>query len=424
MSTETTDAPASAWQDLAPSPATPPDEWLAGGARPAAGGDPPPQLIRTVNLLDLPDHGLAGPEDVQGIADVIVARAREGLADLFAHPDYDRVAGDGEAWARALAEHQTGIPYTMPAYFYDGPQTKIVRALVDGGRCPLVGQCEQSVTTALCLGGWDGGAHGDVGSGVDAQPTTARLGMGWPDVPLVLADWPDELWDQVGVGACLFWSAPCPMTRGGQTCTNTVHVHGCGRGSGHVAMVMRKHPTERKWQLWDTTTSFNDPVAHPAAAHGARMLWESHWWAWIPRALEGGSWQFRGMARIDMLGTVRSALAPRGRCRLLLRRRSDGALLYRSAWMSMEQEGLPISWLLRSLRGAPFFDQLEASWAINSACDAPTANVPDNRPLLDVTCDAKGNARMSWSPSQGVHNRPHVADWKPDAPLGPGADGS
>jgi hypothetical protein len=182
-------------------------------------------------------------------------------------------------------------------------------------------------------------------------------------------------------------------------------------------MVIRKHPSERKWQLWDTTTSFNDPVTHRAAAKGARMLWESHWWPFIPPTLSSGQWLFRGIARIDGLGTVKSELKPRGRARLLLRSRSDGKLLYRSEWMSMEDEALPISWLLRSLRGAPFHDRIEPTWCINSKSSAPTRSAPDNRPLLDISCDPKGNARMSWSPAQGLHNRPHQTDWTPPAAL-------
>ncbi len=278
-------------------------------------GGSAPQLIRTVNLLPVPEHDISGPDEIERIADFIDARAREGIDDVFAHEDYDGGEEPTEAWARAVAEHQTGIPYTMPAYFYDGPQRKIAAAIVDDGRYPLVGQCQQSVTTALCMGGWDGGAYGDIGSGIDAQPACARLGRGWTSVPLALASWPEELWSEVTVGSCLFWSAPCPLTRDGKTCGGGQHVSGCGRGSGHVVMVLRKHPTERKWQLWDTTTSFADPVAHPAAAKGARMLWESPWWDRIPRTMSSG-WAFRGIAVIDGLGEVRGGLKPRGRCRL------------------------------------------------------------------------------------------------------------
>jgi len=401
MTDQVTEAPLPPWEDLDPTPAAPPAEWLS---RPHdfADDEPPPQLVRTVNLLEVPEHGLSGPEDASAIADFLVSRAREGIDDIFSHPDYDTASGDDEGWARAVAEHQTGIPYTMPAYFY-GSQLQVARAIALSSRYPLVGQCQQSVTTALCLGGWDGGPYGDLGAGIDAQPAAARLGEGWTDVPMVLADWTDALWEQVTVGSCLFWSAS----------------GAAGRGSGHVAMVIRKHPTDRKWQLWDTTTSFNDPVTHPAAARGARMLWESHWWPFIPPALSGGTWPFRGIARIAGLGAVKADGKPRGRCRLLLRSRGDQRLLLRSAWMSMEEEGLPISWLLRSLRGAPFFDQIEATWCVNSSTDHPTAGAPDNRPLLDLSCDAEGNARMSWIPVQGLHNRPRPGDWTPAAPFPP-----
>jgi hypothetical protein len=83
----------------------------------------------------------------------------------------------------------------------------------------------------------------------------------------------------------------------------------------------------------------------------------------------------------------------------------------------MEKEGLPISWLLRSLRGAPFHAEIEPTFCINSARDVPGPNAPDNRPLLDCTCDENGNARMSWKPEQGLHNRPRVSDWAPQEPY-------
>jgi hypothetical protein len=397
------DAPLPEWKDIDCTHQPPPEDWAP---KPWSGAehDRPPQLIRTVNQLGIPGHGLSGPEDADAVADFIVQRAREGLTDVFSSPDYCTFHGGAEKWARAVAEHQTGIPYTMPAYFYDGgSQPKITRALVGSKRYPLAGQCQQSVTTALCIGGWDGGPMGDIGSGTDAHPAAARLGKGWTNVPFVLDKWSDELWEEVTVGSCLFWAS--------------------GVGTGHVAMVMRKHPTQRKWQLWDTTTSFNDPTAHAAAAKSSRMLWESHWWEWIPGRISNGAWEFRGIAKVNGLGSVLEGLKPRGRCRLLLRRRSDQRLVFRSPWMSMESEGLPISWLLRSLRGAPFFDQIEPTWCVNSVNEAPTPNVPDNRPLLDIVCDANGNAKMTWTPSQGLHKRPG-ADWAPaDAISSRGARG-
>ncbi|UQA63405.1 peptidoglycan-binding domain-containing protein [Polyangium aurulentum] len=403
------------WVDLLPEPAKPPEQWLKYVKQmPVDPNDRPPQLVRTVNLLPAPAHGISSPDDVHAIADFILKRARQGIGDIFAHPDYASASGPGEAWARAIAEHQTGIPYTQPAYFYDGGQSEVTQQLVTRGRYPLAGQCQQSVTTALAMGGWDGGKWGDIGSGIDAQPYCASLGEGLTDVPPVLAEFSDALWNSIGIGSCLFWSAPCPTTRDGQTCGGSSHAPGCGKGSGHVAMVIRKHPKLRKWQLWDTTTSFNDPLTHAAAGQGARMLWESHWWDWIPQTLSGGSWVFRGIARIKGLGQLRAGLRPRGRARLLLRRRGDDKLLFRSPWLSLEKENLPVSWLLRSLRGAPFHAEIEPTWCINSARDVPGPNAPDNRPLLDCTCTAEGHARMSWKPQQGLHNRPRVSDWSPE----------
>jgi len=366
---------------------------------------PPPQLVRTVNLLPIPDHGLSGPDDVDGIAEAILRRAREGIDDIFAHEDYAGFESEPtEAWARAIAEHQTGIPYTMPAYFY-GAQKKVAESIVTRGRYPLVGQCQQSVTTALCIGGWNGGTYGDIGAGKDAQPFCSRLGQGWKNVPLDLKKWSDELWDEVKVGSCLFWSDE----------TN---------GSGHVVMVIRKHPTDRKWQLWDTGTSFHDPSKHTAAAKQARMLWESHWWDYIPPRMST-DWVFRGIGLIHGLGEVKRDLKPRGQARLLLTRRSDKKLLFRSEWIDMEAEGLPITWLLRALRGAPFSDQIEAKFCVNSP-SGQVRNFPKGAPLLDCIADPRGNASMTWSWQwkQGYHDRKDAAAWQPDAPYREGRAGS
>ncbi|WP_437983211.1 peptidoglycan-binding domain-containing protein [Sorangium sp. So ce117] len=416
---DATQAPAEGtpWEDRVFDEPAPPRD-LMSELRSFGDTMPPPQIVRTVNVIPFPEHRLA-EDDVAGIADFLLKRAREGIADILSHDDYAQFtelaqSTRAEAFARKIAEHQTGIPYTQPAYFYGGGQKAVAAAIAAEGRYPLAGQCQQSVTTALCIGGWDGGIFGDIGSGIAAQPFCARLGNGWSledlkarsrpsSSGLALADWHDDLWHEIRPGTCLFWSAPCPITRDGETCDGSAHVLGCGQGSGHVSLVLRKHPIERQWQLWDTTTSFTDPAPHAAAQKGARMLWESHWWAHIPETMQGGNWLFRGLARIDGLGVEAPAsLAPRGRCRLLLRRRSDHALLYRSDWISMESEGLPISWLLRSMRGAPHCDELEPTWCINSPGDAKKPPLP----LLDCTCDANGNAKMSWVPDQGSHRRP------------------
>ncbi|WP_437586787.1 hypothetical protein [Sorangium sp. So ce1000] len=396
--------PLPVWEDMVFSEPELPDDYTA---TPQSFDDtPPPQLVRTINLLPFPEHDVRGPEDVDGLAAHILSRTREGIADLLDHEDYAGYeSAPTEAWARAIAEHQTGIPYTMPVYFY-GPQKQVAEGIARQGRYPLVGQCQQSVTTALCMGGWDGGVRGDIGAGKDSQPYCAQLDKGWKDVPLDLKKWPDELWDDVKVGSCLFWSADSV-------------------GSGHVALVIRKHPVDRKWQLWDTGTSFHDPSSHPAAAKQARMLWESHWWDFIPKSLSNGSWPFRGIALLPGLGRVKEELRPRGRARLLLQRRSDQALLFRSAWIDMEAEGLPISWLLRGLRGTPFTDRIEATFCINSP-PGLTKSSPRGTPLLDCTVDAKGNARMfwNWQWKQGYHERKNAAVWQPDVPFPASAGGA
>jgi hypothetical protein len=133
------------------------------------------------------------------------------------------------------------------------------------------------------------------------------------------------------------------------------------------------------------------------------MLWESHWWSYIPETLQQGLWFFRGLGRIRGMGErVIKKPRPRGRARLLLRSREDGELLHRSAWISMEAENLPISWLLRSLRGVPHYEKNEAIWCI----DSPGEPKKPALPLLDLTCDPNGFAKMSWVPDQGCHKRP------------------
>ena len=90
MSTDTLSpgepAPTTAWEDMVFSePELPPDYTPA----PSSFDDtPPPQLVRTVNLLPIPEHGLRGPEDIDAIAEQILNRTREGVADIFAHEDY------------------------------------------------------------------------------------------------------------------------------------------------------------------------------------------------------------------------------------------------------------------------------------------------------------------------------------------------
>ena len=359
---------------------------------------PPPQLVRTVNMMPHPEHGLRGPDDLDGIAGAILRRTREGIGDIFAHEDYAGYEGQPtEAWARAIAEHQTGAPFTRPAYFY-GEQRKVTEAIVARGRYPLVGQSREAATTALCFGGWDGGRDGEIGAGKDAQSYCASLGRGWTDVPQELHQWPETLWSDVAVGACLFW-------------------YGESSGAGHVAVVVRKHPTDRKWQLWDTGTSFHDPISHHAAAKQARVLWESHWWDSIPLSMGAGA-AFQGIGLIAGLGAVRPDLRPRGRARLLLRRRSDEKLVFRSAWLDMEAEGLPVSWLLRGLRGAPFFDQIEATFCVDSP-PGLVEQFPNGAPLLDCTVDSNGKARLGWSWQwkQGYHERKDAPSWEPEAPY-------
>jgi hypothetical protein len=84
----------------------------------------------------------------------------------------------------------------------------------------------------------------------------------------------------------------------------------------------------------------------------------------------------------------------------------------------MESAGLPVSWLLRGLRGAPFSGSVEATFCVDSP-PGLTKNFPGGAPLLDCLNDAKGNAKMTWSWQwkQGYHDRKDAASWKPAVPY-------
>src|SRR5689334_21008617 len=69
------------WEDLVFSEPELPDDYTK--APESFEDTPPPQLVRTINLLPIPEHGVRGPEDVEGIAAHLLARAKEGIADLF-----------------------------------------------------------------------------------------------------------------------------------------------------------------------------------------------------------------------------------------------------------------------------------------------------------------------------------------------------
>src|SRR5689334_11836244 len=120
MNTNEPDQATMSWEDVVFAEPVPPPDWVPG-ALTFDDTYAPPQIVRTVNILPIPDHSLDS-EDAKGIADFILSRAREGIADIFAHSDYSGAPSEDftEGWARAIAEHQTGIPYTQPAYFYAG----------------------------------------------------------------------------------------------------------------------------------------------------------------------------------------------------------------------------------------------------------------------------------------------------------------
>ncbi|WP_437813836.1 hypothetical protein [Sorangium sp. So ce1078] len=352
----------------------------------------PPRLRRALNDPDLfPDEDGA-PDDPQAIALLLLDRARDvaRLARAFEHGAYRRFdARAGEAWARAVAEHLTGIPVADPARVYAEGRPAIARALFIEGRVPLAALSEDAVTAALCVGGWDGGRHGDIGRGLVGLERCRELGEAIPsaDVPELLRpfqEWGDALWDRVAPGACLFWE-------------------GATAGAGRVAIVLRKHDggAQRALQLWGTPGLSEVRAGDPAEPEA---LVEGELWTRLPDPLETGTeaLRFCGVGLLPDLGAVRADLRPRGRARLILRRRSDGELLYRSAWLSMEAEGLSIARLLGSLRGSPRAAEIEAVWRVHSLCLTPTPDVPDSVFLLECAATKRGRAELRVAPDRGA----------------------
>jgi hypothetical protein len=319
------------------------------------------------------------PGDPQGIADLLLERARDGtrLARVFAHTPFHVFEGEeGEAWARAVTEHMVGIPIADPARFYAEGRPAIARSLLVEGRVPLAALSEDAVTAALCAGGWDGQPGDGLDGGAKGLARCREIGDAIaydarPNLLDPLIDWEGALWERIGPGACLFWA-------------------GSAGSTGRVAVVLRKleEGDVRALQVFGTLASEESSDPH--------VLSESELWTRIPSSIETEleRFTFAGVGFPCGIGAVRTDLRPRGRCRLLLRRRADGALLYRSAWISMEAEGLGVARLLCSLRSAPRADEIEAAWRVHSLCLTPTAEVPDSAFLLSCVAGKRGRVEL------------------------------
>jgi hypothetical protein len=373
--------------------------WRSDGVMASAGAfgaSPPPRLLAALNDPDMLPPGTGEPDDPQGIADLLLARARDGsrLARVFAHTTFAAFDGcEGETWARAVTEHLSGIPIGDPARFYAEGRPAIARALFVEGRVPLAALSGDAVTAALCAGGWDGGPYGDVGRGMIGLDRCEELGeaiacSAEPSLSRPFAEWDGALWDRVGPGTCLFWA-------------------GAGGDSGRAAVVIRKRGdgSMRELQVFGA-------VSPAQTSDDPPVLSEGELWSQIPASLatELETFGFAGLGLLPFPGAARADLRPRGRCRLLLRQRSDRKLLYRSAWISMEAEGLSIARLLCSLRSSPRARDVEATWRVHSLCLTPTDEIPDSAFLVACTAGARGRVAVLVDPPDG----------DPDA-LAPGA---
>jgi hypothetical protein len=360
--------------------------WQSDGVAAAQGefgsGLPAPRILVAMNDPKMLPPEAGEPAEPQGIADLLLGRARDGarLARVFEHDDFgDFRSAGGEAWARAVTEHLTGIPIADPARFYAEGRPAIARAMLVEGRVPLAALSEDAVTAALCAGGWDGGAEGSIGCGAAGLARCKGLGdvLAYADHPELSGPfdgWDGALWERVGAGACLFWA-------------------GAAEGSGRVAVVLRKRVADsgRTLQLFGTLGTEEAPVL----SEGELLLAIP---ASIPTEVE--TFRFAGIGILGGLGAVRTDLRPRGRCRLLLRRRSDGKLLYRSAWISMAAEGISIARLLASLRNSPRAADVEATWRVHSLCLTPTDDIPDSAFLVECTAGKYGRVELRLDPAK------------------------
>ncbi len=323
----------------------------------------PPQFLEAVNLMPIPNSGIASATDIAGIARFVGQRAKQGIADVFASPHYNTIADSpAERIARAVAEYQTGIPYTMPCYFYKGGQKGAFKLIKEQGHLPLAGQCQQSVSTVLGMIGWDGGFAGDIGSGT-GTPSAFRGGSArfWKpsEVPSSYEKWSETMWNEVKVGTCFMW-AKTP-------------------GIGHIAVITRKHPTKRAVQTWDTCGT----ATPPGVARGT--LRESGWLTTLRRHCGG---PFLGLGCFTNLTQLKHAsYKPRGEARLAIWQRGGDQVHYASDWLDITAKHLPTTWMLRSLRGAPFFPELVCAWLIRGT---------NKKPLLTLYVNKEGQACVSW----------------------------
>jgi hypothetical protein len=293
-----------------------------------------------------------------------------------------------EEWARAVAEHQTGAPYTMPVYFYSGKHKAIMDRMVAEGLYPLQGQCQQSVTTAIMMDGYGGGPYGDVGSGTGTPGLFKQDGQWFSPqaASFNLTAWPDPLWEQMPVGTCFVWAK--------------------NAGEGHIATVIRKHPSEKKVQLWDTGNSFRQP--QPGGCK--KTLFEVDW---ISNVGPGTIGPYLGCGWMNNERKLIGNLKPRGFMRLVIFKRGGKDPVYLSAWLDMAEKGTPMSWLLRSLHGAPFADQLDIRWLLKG----------DLNHFLSIRVKADGKAELDWSEYKDAAGKPQRFHYRSEerAPRDKGA---
>lgn len=365
-----------------------------------------PKVLRTLNTMEVP----AAEGDAKAMAEYVLRRAQEAPADVFSAPDYGVMpASPDEQWARAVAEHLTPLPYFMPQWFH----SNWAKHLLETGEYPMVGQCQQSVSTALLFHGWEGKPFAELDCSQNTGALFKQKGELFKPASPLVTQWSEDDWKRLKPGSCLLWGQPDPKSN-----------------SGHIAIVLRKHPTERKFQLWDTggaSVRFQHQDDEPPAVQGTKGgSYEESWHQTIPGATNA---PLIGIGNMP-LGAVRTDLKARGVARLLVRSRADSKVLYRSKWIRMDQKGLTKLRLLRSLRGAPGSATLEARWCLNAFdhkkpddYSKATAIVCDFFSREDGTVGVKSTGKC---PDVGnFAKRPDVpkADWQGE-PTDEGAKGA
>lgn len=380
-----------------------------------------PRLVRAVNTTpigcpsysaDQDDPGaVIGPEQVTIILNWIWRRLSTGLDPAWLGPDGARglslndmnlssSARETEEWARGFAELAVGSRYggaESAWYFFqfdglstDGPSTRRMaeRRDSEGGRSwfPLGLACQQLATLGLMLGNYpyDDFSPALNAGGSLAHPVFTKAGGGtFPTDPTVRSP-------RGGL------SASPPIRPGAvyefYTSPNV--------GGAHIGMVLRVRPDDGGWcgvQAVDTG-ALNVPGRRTAenfnqGTHDDPWLLND---VTMPGPIGNNPYKGLGVPYPHSplsLSTIRSWW-PLGFARLVLRKRSDGSLIYATPMLRMHHEslGFPLALYGWSLRGRPYAAAMDVRWQITIPQRGFARQTVESGPSVTMTqlLDASG----------------------------------